>query len=354
MTISVLIPVYKGSQILEAALESVLNQTEKPDEVIIGNDTPADNTQENKKIAALIDAFEKKAKFPVTSITNKHNLGCQKNFQKITDTASKDIVLYLAHDDILSINAVSIVKNVFQNNPKVGFATRPYFWFFDDVQKPIRHVPPPNINQHTLIPSANQLIKPTHTFNITNTIQDIDSAVHAIFGSIGQISGLALRRKWIQKPFHIDIFPGHIYPIADIWKQHQGIFIKNYIVAIGTATSQSRTVTGMYDDSPTEQWIRMFRHHFQDKRYQQILKSCTKHIATNYIGLIQIKNYSSMSHVFREICTLMKFRKRNIFELQFWMYSLLAIVIPKKFLRFLTDWYKQNILSITVPEIRFK
>ena len=347
MTISLLIPIYKGSQTLEAAFNSVLDQTTPPDEVIIGDDTPLSDKREVQTIKKIVERFQKKASNPVLFIKNKINLGCQGNFQKLTDSATKDVVFYLAHDDILSTDAIAIVKNVFQKNPSIGFLTRPYFWFYDDFNKPIRHVPPPNLETHTIIPSATELSK-------TNNDVQIQKAVHTIFGSIGQISGLALRRKWIKEPFHEDIFPGHMYPIADMWKVHSGICIKEYIVALGTATSQSRTLSGIYDDSPTAQWMRMFRYNFKDRKYHKILDACTMHIATNYLGLIQIKNFSSLGNVFKEIVILLKYRFKNILEINFWFYAILSIFIPRKILTFITDWYKNTILSQTIPCIPFE
>ena len=346
MTISLLIPIYKGSQTLEATLQSVLDQSLFPDEVIIGDDTSPSDKQEVQTIKKIVKRFQKKTSYPVLFIKNKINLGCQGNFQKLTDSATKDIVFYLAHDDILSTDAIAIVKNVFQKNPTVGFLTRPYFWFYDDINKPIRHVPPPSLEAHTIIPSVTELIK-------KNNDREMQKAIHAIFGSIGQISGLGLRREWIKELFHKDIFPGHMYPIADMWKSHRGIFIKEYILALGTATSQSRTLSGIYDDSPTEQWMRMFRYTFEKRTYRKILYECTKHIATNYLGLIQIKNFSSLRNVFKEIMILLKYRFENILEINFWLYVALSLLIPRKILSFGTDWYKNTILSRTIPCIAF-
>lgn len=345
LTLSILIPVYKGSGTLTTALGSILHQSDTPDEVIIGDDTSSKDVIEIKKIKQIIEQFKKKAPFPVLYLHNNKNLGCQKNFQNLTDLATKDIVLYLAHDDIFSSNAIKIVKDVFQKNPKVGFMTRPYFWFYDDIKKPIRYVPPPDDEKHTIIPSVDDLLKRDNDVS--------QKAVSEIFGSIGQISGLVLRRKWITEPFHEDIFPGHMYPIADMWKKHQGIFIKDYILAVGTATSQSRTISGIYEDSPTEQWMRMFRYNFNGKKYSQILKLCTKHIATNYLGLIQIKNFSTTANVFDEIVILLKYRTINIFSFSFWFYSMLSLVIPKTILLRCTDWYKNTIMSKSIPQIEF-
>jgi len=347
MTVSILIPVYNGSQTLTATLECVLNQSVPPDEVIIGDDTLIDNRKEVVKIKKIVDSFKKKAAFPVIFIKHKKNFGCQGNFQTLTDRATKDIVLYLAQDDIFSTNAIASVQNVFKNNPPVGFMTRPYFWFYDDIKKPIRHVPPPNLKAHTVITSATEL-------STMNDDIQIQKAVHAIFGSIGQISGLAMRRKWIKNPFHADIFPGHMYPIAHMWKSHPGIFIKEYILAVGTVTSQSRTRSDIYDDSPTEQWMRMFRSNFSDQKYDKILNICTKHITTNFVGLIQIKNFSSQINTLKEVVILLKYRWQNIFDARFWFYSVISIFVPALILRRMTDWYKNKIHATSVPPIQFK
>lgn len=345
MTISLLIPVYKGSKTLPDALDSIIGQKISPDEVIIGDDTKPDDLEEIEMTKKIIIDFKNKVKFPVIYIKNKQNLGCQKNFQTLINKACKDIILFLAHDDLLSKNAVSITKQLFNKYKDIGFMTRPYFWFEKQFDKPIRYVPPPTKN-NLIIPSINNLIK-------QDNLGQINQMVRAVFGSIGQISGLAVRRKFISEIFHSDIFTGHMYPIVDIWKKQSGIFIKDYIVAIGTLSSQSRMLPGIYKDSPTQQWIKLFKYFFNKPSHKTIYSVCLNLITTNFTGLIQIKNYGLFNDVVKEILLLVKLRTINLVNLKFWTYIFIVLIIPKQILRYLTDFYKRHINSKLIPKIFF-
>lgn len=344
--ISILVPVYNGSDVLKAALESIKMQSFTNFEVVIGDDNKPENTEEIAKTLRIIEEFHasvlEMSGFPISKIQiryikNKVNLGCHKNFENLVKNAKHDIVLFLAQDDIFSVNALQIVHDAFIEFPKAGVITRPYFWFESDIEKPIRYVPPIDLNKNTEL-----------------SIFDGEYAIKAIFGSVGQISGLAMRKSWITILYHTDIFPGHIYPIAEMLKEHTIIFLKDYIVAVGTFNSQSRHISSIYDESPTEQWMRMFYTMYGDPKYEKILKQCITHMATNYEGLIQIKNFGKQGMAEKEIAVLLKYRWQNIRAVKFWFYSLITVITPRFILRHMTDWYKRNILSQTIPHIQFE
>lgn len=340
--ISILVPVYKGSHVLGKALESLGNQTNKHFEIIVGDDNKPEDTKESDKTLAVIENFHeqeliKDSKITIRYIKNKENLGCHKNFENLVKQAKNDIVLFLAQDDIFSKDAVQKVMDAFEEFPDAAFLTRPYFWFETDVHKPIRYVPPLN-------PKKNVLMK----------LKDGEKTVKGVFGSVGQISGLALRKNLIRIPYHTDIFPGHIYPIADLLKDYPGVFLKDYILAVGTMDSQSRHISSIYDSSPTEQWMRMLQTIYGEKKYTKFFELCTKHIATNYEGLVQIKNFGKPGKVEKEILILLKYRWQNIFAPRFWFYSILSVFMPRKLLIKITDYYKRTFLSQRIPQIPFE
>lgn len=342
MSISILVPVYKGSHVLPKALESLRNQTNQNFDILIGDDNKEEDILESDKTLQVIEDFHQTlladgSKINIHYIKNKTNLGCHKNFENLVKKAKNEIVLFLAQDDIFSQDAVQKVSSAFNEFPEAAFLTRPYFWFENDVTKPIRHVPPLN-------PKKNVLLH----------LKDGEKTVKGVFGSVGQISGLAIRKNLIRIPYHTDIFPGHIYPLADLLKDYPAIFIKDYILAVGTLDSQSRHISAIYDDSPTEQWMRMFKKIYSDEKYENFLSLCTKHIATNYEGLVQIKNFGKPGKAEKEIVALLKYRWQNIFSPRFWLYSLLTLIVPRKYLVKMTDYYKRTFLSQRIPDIDFK
>jgi glycosyltransferase involved in cell wall biosynthesis len=330
--ISVLVSVYKGSHVLKQALDSIYNQTYRNFEVILVDDNEPSEREEIKKTYELVKKYK-----TIRYIKNKKNLGCDKTFQVLLDNAKYDLVAFLAHDDILSKDALEEIINAFNEYPEAAFITRPYFWFEHDIKKPIRHVPPLN-------PKKNQIL----------WMNDGELTVKGIYGSVGQISGLAVRKNLIRIPFHTDVFPGHVYPFADLLKDYPAVFLKKYTVAVGTFDSQSRNDSTLYNDSPTEQWIRMFQKIYKDKKYDSFRELCINHFATNYEGLVQIKNFGAPGLVEKEISILLKYRRQNIFAPRFWFYCIICVVTPKFILRKITDWYKSKILSTTIPKISFK
>ncbi len=330
--ISVLVSVYKGSHVLKHALDSIYNQTYKNFEVLVVDDNHPSDKDEIKKTYAVVKKFKK-----LRYIKNKKNLGCDKTFQVLLRNAKYDLVTFLAHDDIFSKDALEEIIKAFNEYPQAAFITRPYFWFEDDLKKPIRHVPPLNTKRNEVM-----------------WLQEGAKTVKGVYGSVGQISGLALRKNLVRIPFHTDVFPGHVYPFADLLKDYPAVFLKKYTVAVGTFDSQSRHDSTLYNDSPTEQWIRMFQKIYKEKKYEKFRKLCIKHFATNYEGLVQIKNFGAPGLVEKEMLILLKYRWKNIFAPRFWFYSIICVVTPKFILRKITDWFKRNMLSKTIPKISFK
>ena len=334
---SICMPVYKGSHVITNALRSLYSQiNEFKYEIIIGDDTPQEFEREIKKTKDIINSYHDGK---IYYFRNKKNLGYPGNLKKIMAKAKNDIVFLLAQDDILSRDALQRTNDAFLLDKDIGAVTRPYFWFEDDINKPVRVVPPIDLRQ-----------------NVVLSLQyDAEKTVLAVFGSIGQLSGLAFRKNYIDTPPHeYHVFTTHMYPFASIIKKYKCVFLKDYTVAVGIKDSQTRHVSSIYDISPTEQWVMMFADVYKEKKFEKIRKLGIKLIATHFTGLVQIKNYGSMKSFFKEIWILLKVRPQNILEPKFWFYCILTVFTPKFLLRKLTDWYKRNILSKTLPKISFE
>ena len=334
LSFSICMPVYKGSKIIKKTLKSIAKQDFTNYEIIIGDDNPVKLKQEIQKTKRIIKFFKFKK---LTYIKNKKNLGYPKNLKKIVSFAKNDVIFLLAQDDILSKDALQKTHDAFFIKKNIGAVTRPYFWFENDIKKPIRAVFPPNPNKNTIL-----------------SLKQGKYAISYIFGSIGQLSGLAYKRKYINVPFNENIFPAHIYPFAGILKKHYCVFLKDFTVAVGIPYSQTRNISSIYNISPTESWVNMFRQVYKEKKYEKIRKSCIKNIATHYTGLVQIKNFGSMNLLLREIRVLLQCHWESLFNLKFWLYVIITIFLPKKILLFLSDNYKRHILSKQLRNINFK
>ncbi len=111
--ISVLIPTYNRPHFLVQALESVLNQTRLPDEIIIGDDNVDSNINHE-----VLEPYLKKYSF-IKYIKNKEKLGAAGNYKNLFKLASGDYIKWLADDDILMPSALEKAIYYLEKYPDV-------------------------------------------------------------------------------------------------------------------------------------------------------------------------------------------------------------------------------------------
>jgi len=332
LSFSICLPVYKGSHILKMALDSIFRQNFNSDyEIVIGEDTPLECNEEIKAVEMLINSYDiTKIKY----IKNSINLGYAVNLQNIVRNAKGEVLFLMAQDDILSKDSLQKTHDAFFLDNDIGCVTRPYYWFVDNFRKPVRVVTPYNIDADTVI-----------------SVKDKGQFMK-IFGSIGQLSGLAYKRNLITVPFNEECFPAHIYPFAGILRSHKCVFLKDYTVAIGILDSQTRLVESIYDVSPTESWLKMYKTVFTGEEFKEQSKWALEHICKNYMGFVQLKNYAKPGILLREIIIFIRERPKNLLNLKFWFFALGTLIIPAFILRRLVDWYKDRVIAKTLTNIQ--
>ncbi len=329
---SICLPTYNGAELIGDTLKSIFSQSFSNYEIIISDDASKDNTVEE------IKKFQKRDK-RIKIYVNKKNLGYPKNLESCRQKATGDIIYLMGQDDLLDKDALLKTNQAFLLSEDIGAVTRPYFWFYDKVEKPVR------IKKRV-----------SDKKDVILTLNSPIEQIITMFSTLDQLSGLAYRRKYIDIPFHEDIFPCHVYPFASIFKKHPVVFLKNYLVAVRITSSQARKVSSIYDKSPMKSWAEMFESVYKEKKYEKFRKEMIENfVATNYVGLLQIKNYSRRNYLYtlREIYYLLYYRWKNVFSPAFWIFSLLALFTPPFILIRLVDWYKNNIYSKTIGKIRF-
>lgn len=92
--ISIALCTYNGAKFLPAQLESYLEQTRLPDELVICDDGSHDETQ------SIIGSFAKNAPFAVHVHINETNLGSTKNFEKAIQLCTGDLIFLSDQDDV--------------------------------------------------------------------------------------------------------------------------------------------------------------------------------------------------------------------------------------------------------------
>lgn len=308
---------------MRETIKSVLDQSFTDYEIIVSDDCSTDETAE------VVHAF---GDARIRYFRNDRNLGYGGNLEAGAAHATGEILYLLGHDDLLLTGALERTHEAFCSDPAIGLVTRPYYWFMQDPSRPVRAVPPYDATRDVIL-----------------SLHDGREAVHALFRSAGQLSGLGFRRCYYDRGFHRHIFTAHIYPFADILRRAQAVYLKDYTVAVRIESSMTRHRPEIYDPSPTETWIRMFETVYPEPIYRDVRRWGIELItAHNFEGLIQLRNYGNTRVLTREIMVLLRYRPRNVLVPKFWLYALLSLFVPAPVLRRLADGYKKHILSRTI------
>jgi glycosyltransferase involved in cell wall biosynthesis len=325
--VSICIPTYNAQDIILPTLKNIIAQNYPNLEIIISDDCSTDDT-----ISVIKSQNIKNIKIH----RNSKNIGYAHNLNNFPKLASGEIIFLMGQDDFIINNGLWKTIYEFQNNPKVSIVTRPYYWFTNDIRKPIRHIPPPNTVKNTLI-------------DITQKPDQIIPLIE----SIGQLSGLAYKKQYLLS-FNTEIFTAHVQPFLKIATKHKCVFLKDYTIAVQIKYSQTRFKSSIYNRSPILTWVEMIERTIPKNKFPKLYSLAKKHVAKNYVGLIQIKNYSTFFNLIREIYYLTKIRPLNLISPLFYFYSITTILIPIKLLRWLTDYYKEKIISRHLPRIPIK
>ncbi len=122
MKISVYIPSYNQKELLKQAIDSVLNQTLKPCEIIIVDDASTDNSQD------LIDQYEKKFPGLIRPFYMTNNQGVAKVRIKALSVVQGDYVTYVDGDDLFHPNKLQIEAELMeQGDYSLVFSNTAYF-----------------------------------------------------------------------------------------------------------------------------------------------------------------------------------------------------------------------------------
>jgi glycosyltransferase involved in cell wall biosynthesis len=118
MKISVIIPTYNRSKFLQKAINSVLLQTVKIDEVIVIDDGSSDNTK-----TVIQDFNNPRIKYIYQTnkgVSSARNIGM--------DIARNNWITFLDSDDIWDIKKIEYQINFHQNNPNILFSHTDELW----------------------------------------------------------------------------------------------------------------------------------------------------------------------------------------------------------------------------------
>jgi glycosyltransferase involved in cell wall biosynthesis len=323
--VSVCIPVYNGSNTILQTINSILVQTFKDFELVIVDNASTDNTAE------IVRSIKDDR---IKLYINQKNIGCGRNLDECKKRATGDILFYIAADDLADINAIEKVYNAFKISEDVGIVTRPYFWFDEDVTKPVR-------------------IKKRFSEDQIVSINDSYDKVADVVALSDQISGTGFRKKYMNFSFRQEYFVETASMVIPILKNCKAMILKDNIVAIRITSRNCRNPL-IYEKSPMLSWYNLIVKLFNEDKYEGLRKYLINNfVANNYVGLVQIKNFGGYNYLFREIYYLIRLRWKNILNVRFWFFSMGTIVIPRIILTRMTVIFKNKINSKFIKNIKF-
>lgn len=107
--VSVIIPVYNGEKYLAEAIESVLAQTQKPDEMIVVDSESQDNTEKIARSYRQVYYIRDSGR----GLANARNMGI--------DVCQGELIAFLDHDDRWTPNKLKVQIDHLINNPKIQY-----------------------------------------------------------------------------------------------------------------------------------------------------------------------------------------------------------------------------------------
>jgi glycosyltransferase involved in cell wall biosynthesis len=314
-TFSVCIPLYNAEATIGETIESVRRQTFDDFEVVVVDDCSTDSGP------SVVTGFRNPR---IRLVRNERNLGYAGNLARCFELAEGEFVYLLGNDDILSPVALERTNEALRANPSVALVTRPYYWFeSDDPTTPVRFIPP-------LDARADRVVR----------LDTDDASFVAVLNSISQLSGLALRRNAVVLDEQPECFTAHVYPFLSMWKRNDVAFLREYVVAVRIASSQTRSIPGIYEPSPAATWVALFDSVLGEERYARQRRAGRALIASHVEGLIQIRCHAGFNTFVREAAVLVRYRPANLLWWKFWLYTSALTVLSPRVVRGLVDRFK--------------
>lgn len=107
---SVAMCTFNGAYYIKSQLESIVNQSEKVDEIIICDDCSKDDT------VRIAEEFLKHTDIDFKIIKNEKNLGFKNNFYQAISLCGSDIIFFCDQDDVWVKDKVQCICDVFRKN----------------------------------------------------------------------------------------------------------------------------------------------------------------------------------------------------------------------------------------------
>ncbi|MBI5873413.1 MAG: glycosyltransferase family 2 protein [Candidatus Omnitrophica bacterium] len=324
---SVCIATYNMGSLIGRTLDDVLAQSYNNYEIIVSDNASTDETQK------IVESYNDSR---IRYFKNQNNVGYAANLNLCVGHAKGDIIFLMSAKSRISQDALEETCRAFSLSEDVGAVTRPYYWYGEDLGQVVRA-------KDRFAEKSDLLV----------SVHDDPRHIIEVFKTVDNPGGLAYKKEFMDMPFHSDPFVEFIYPFASILKKHKVVLLKNYTMACPALEYSGSQNPLVYKKSPMQCWVDMFDTVFGGTEFKSLKEHCIKDfVATNYVGLAQVRNYGGFRCLLREISQLIKYRKANLLCIKFWVYSIGSIVIPPCLLKGLVKFFKKSINTKLLNNIR--
>lgn len=171
---SVAMCTYNGEKFIHEQIDSILNQTQKVDEIIVCDDGSTDKT------IAILEKYSERNPKLFKIYQNKINLQSVKNFEKAINLCNGEIIFLSDQDDIWKANKVENYIKHFNKNPEISvLASNGY-----------------------CIDDKSQVIKKYTIWDVPQFLKDANIEVNyyeiiAFIGNIATGASMAFRRSFV-------------------------------------------------------------------------------------------------------------------------------------------------------------
>lgn len=277
--ITICIPSFNQEKVIAESVESALSQKGKGIKVLVVDDASTDNTVQIVR------------QYPVGLVVNSCNLGIGRNLERCMSLADSHYIIYLCGDDQFTHPmVVSDYINQFRSNPKLGIIGRYYYQYMNGYDGAIMVCRDKNILTQSCNPSGMAFIK------------DKFMGSNKIFIECPSIVAQYLQKGYEWTMLEYDTVKARIHPGGN------------------TATKE-----WYYTESPIKNWTDLVGRDF-----------------TFYQGFIQLKNRAPKM-LWGEICESVKINPKVLFQPLFWLYATIAVIVPRRYLIPLSNFYRHRI-----------
>lgn len=126
MKVSICLCTYNGEKYLKEQLQSIVNQTMLPDEIVVCDDCSTDKT-----VDILNDFAKSNPSIAWRIFVNEHNVGWKVNFRNCIERAEGDYIFLCDQDDIWKLDKIETMVHVIQGNDKIELLLSKYTTIYE-------------------------------------------------------------------------------------------------------------------------------------------------------------------------------------------------------------------------------